>query len=542
MERGIKWSAVERRMRSLVACSADARLVAVCRVLFGALALLYSFRYREFVEYIWLDSPYLGAIRVLAELWPWVILPLLFGLGGRVAGLCHYAFVIVLIEMQTCVRTPEQIFFGNLSFAFVLLQASSTLSVDRWIRGRRDSSYQPPLLVPAWPVFLLAITLGIQFGTSGLSKCVDPLWIHGKALYYVWAQPWIRGPGWDFVLEWPAALWILTMLALLFELSFLPLFLFSKTRWLAVLNLAVFGFTFFYPLTGMGLIGVFAFLSALLLASLLPRTVRSQRGRDSSVARLKPSFWERWVYFALLLLILAQTTFNVLPKILTLEYPRHGGLGDHLVLEGAARSSSPGGRLRDRAAQGLMTVPGRRQIARLNQLTTRAYWLDLFNSDHLIGLWTFRMQVLLNDGTLVEPVVVFSSQQRSGPDNGWTTPKWLHPGMYNVSALCNRRLANPLASPLAFEERQLKLLLRFPLSRLSTHQLQQAKEVRILVAPVAVPTSDGEVWTRPSARWQLLASQTLSSAAPTLNGSLEGPSPNEIRLTPGKTLRFRGSQ
>ena len=183
-----------RWLQQLLALSANARLLAVGRILFGGLALLYAYRYRDFVDTLWLDSSHLESVRVLAQLWPLATLALILGFGGRVSALCHYVFVIALIEMPATTRTPEQIFFGNLAFTFVLVQASHHLSVDAWFRRRRKPTFEPPRLVPGWPLLLLGVSIGIQFGTAGLAKCVDPLWVHGKALYYVWANPGFEGP------------------------------------------------------------------------------------------------------------------------------------------------------------------------------------------------------------------------------------------------------------------------------------------------------------------------------------------------------------
>ena len=515
--------------RQLCALPANARLLAVGRILFGGLALLYAYNYRDFVDTLWLDSPHLESARVLAQLWPWATLPLLLGFGGRVSALCHYMFVIVLLEMPDTTGTPEQIFFGNLAFTFVLTRASTHLSVDAWLRRRRQPTFEAPRLVPGWPLLLLGLSIGIQFGTSGLAKCFDPLWVHGKAFYYISAQPWIITPGWDSLLDWPGVLRALTWMALLFELSLLPLFLWSRTRWLAVLGLGVFGTAFFYPFTGMGLIGVFASLIAFLLASLLWATA-------ATPSRPGPTHhhWERGVCVALLVLMLVQSTVALLPNALALTYPR---LPEGLVMEGPPHAPGPFPRARIHIAQALWSLPGRQQVALLNQLTTRVYWLELFNVSHLFGLWTFRVEVELQDETQLEPEVVYSREQRSGPDNGWTTPRWLHPAMSTISALSNRRVADPMAAATAVESRWLDKLLRVPLTRLSAQQRDQVVESRILVASVAVPATEDRAWSRPAPQWQVLAWRTQGRAV-VLNPALVGPSHAEIQLEPGKTLAF----
>ena len=307
------------------------------------------------------------------------------------------------------------------------------------------------------------------------------------------------------------------------------MFLWPKTRRLAVLSLAVFGAVFFYPITGMGLIGVFAFSIAFLLASLLWTTAGSSSGPV-----LISGQWERGVCVALLALMLVQSTVTLLPNALSLGYPR---LTEGLVLEGANPSPGPWPLARRRIAGALLSVPGRKQIALLNQLTTRVYWLELFSVHHLFGLWTFRMEVELQDKTRLEPAVVFSHAQRSGADNGWTTPKWLHPAMYTISALSNRRVADPTALPTPFERQWLDRLLRVPLTRLSDQQRDQVVERRILVASVAVPSTEARAWSPPAPRWQVLASQTEGPVV--LSPVLVGPSPAEIRLDPGETLVLR---
>lgn len=100
----------------------------------------------------------------------------------------------------------------------------------------------------AWPCYLLAINLLTLEFFAGISKTLDPFWRHGLGFYYTLIQPWLKPEFTNFLLDIAPFIFVFNYVAILFQLTGLPFFLFRRTRFMGVLVLICTYSFFSFPL------------------------------------------------------------------------------------------------------------------------------------------------------------------------------------------------------------------------------------------------------------------------------------------------------
>ena len=81
-----------------------------------------------------------------------------------------------------------------------------------------------------YTAFLIHLNLSQSLFSAGLEKLTDPAWFYGTGLYYVSNLPWIKYPIWDSLTTSRSLSIPLNYIAILFELSYVFLLIFKKTR------------------------------------------------------------------------------------------------------------------------------------------------------------------------------------------------------------------------------------------------------------------------------------------------------------------------
>ena len=116
-------------------------------------------------------------------------------------------------------------------------------------------------------LFLYGLNIMITIFIAGIGKIFDPIWMEEHGMYYVLSLPWITFPEVANILrDYQPIVFILTKLALIFEIVILPLYLIKKTRFISVILLIIFWFILFFPLR-LDFIGIIGLISCLYLTS-----------------------------------------------------------------------------------------------------------------------------------------------------------------------------------------------------------------------------------------------------------------------------------
>ncbi|MEN0061750.1 MAG: HTTM domain-containing protein [Myxococcota bacterium] len=115
----------------------------------------------------------------------------------------------------------------------LVIPSGAAWSVDAWLRERLG--WTSRATVPAFGLRLIQIQLVVMYTYTGLAKLGDSAWFSGEAIYYAISDggfsraPWLLDP----IVQHPVArpfLWLLDLGTLAFEIGFLPLVLWSRTR------------------------------------------------------------------------------------------------------------------------------------------------------------------------------------------------------------------------------------------------------------------------------------------------------------------------
>lgn len=219
------------------------------RVIFG---LILAWEIERYFAFGWIHShfqtgrlafKYFGFEWVHA--WPGCWLHVHFAIVGLAAlaiaaGFLYRAATIVCFVGFTYTFLLDQIYYLNhlylvclLAFLMIFLPASRALSIDAWLRPERRASE-----VPAWTLLLIRFQLGIVYFFGGVAK-LNADWLRGEPVRH-----WLAGradlPVVGPFLQQEVAVWMVCYGGLLLDLFVVPMLLWRRTRWLAVLGLVFF--------------------------------------------------------------------------------------------------------------------------------------------------------------------------------------------------------------------------------------------------------------------------------------------------------------
>lgn len=191
---------------------------------------------REFVaQYLMFD--FLGAYPVVTLIfvaWGVALLALIFGWRTRAAAWANF-----LLYMWVYHRNPT---FGNggdevlrlvsfylaLGYSFIPVQHRAfTLDRRRWLQKGGDDG---PTVIPAWPLRMIQIQIGVVYLVAGFWKVVGPTWWNGSALHYALGNESFTRFG---APDWPWARPVYTLLTIAvmwWEFLFPALAAWGRTR------------------------------------------------------------------------------------------------------------------------------------------------------------------------------------------------------------------------------------------------------------------------------------------------------------------------
>jgi hypothetical protein len=505
----------------------DARILAVFRIVYSLVGLVLVWQMLLEADFLWLrsDSRYSTATGLLSII-AFLLVAFCFGVGGRLVRIGHFAGISYLVSLLPISCIDYSLYLiGALWCCFLDLNVA--WSLDRWF-ARRFTSYpgffRPPGRSLAWPVFLLGCNLGLLIFSAGMLKHLDPQWHAGYGLYFTFLLPWIKAQRLTPVLNYHQVLRVLNYSVVVVEYSVLPLFLWYRTRLIAVV-LAMFffmGLIFPFRVDPIGYIGVAECICLSALAWNLP--LRRPAASSPSPVTAGQMFSILAVVITLVFLGFVFTEQHVLEFRDRLTDVG----GDHLYVRWPLKivrtaHSSPltaGSFLNDEQAanaEGIAEIPVRpvleqrasllhraalvvlNQTSAINRHSTRLQVNHVFGIGDSRGNYLYRVVLILDDGLTREPFRVFQEDMGPGPySSGILVPRFIQGSMYDVTAAVDEITYNhrvPDAEARSLMERAIQ----FSRSMLTEPDRNRVVGAQVLVRPILMP----EVYEGNVAPWSL---------------------------------------
>lgn len=237
----------------------DARALGVMRVTLGLLLLVFHISLWPELTRFFGDTGVLDP-RALREGWtPWrwshldgldptglhlahgagllVILAFTLGIGGRFTAWLTFALLVATWHRDPFLQNGGDRLLRIWTLSLALSPLTRAVSVDAWWARRQGRPL--PTTVPAVSTRLVQLQLMVMYGYTAIAKMSGSTWVNGNAIYYALSDlGYSRAPALaDAALAIPAvrlAARVATWATLGWELAFVPLVLWRRTRWIAL--------------------------------------------------------------------------------------------------------------------------------------------------------------------------------------------------------------------------------------------------------------------------------------------------------------------
>jgi hypothetical protein len=282
----------------------DARSLGAMRIALGVLLIVFHVGLWPRLDLFSAQGPV--DLRALREGWSAERWSYLDGLDDSQLVLAHVAALLVLLAFTLGAATPLTSWLSLVilvaiwhrspyiqnggdrllriwAFYMALTPCGRALSVDAWLFGQRDAC----ALVPAYGLRLVQLQTMVMYAYTGIMKLTGSTWQRGTAIYYALSDgSFARFPElFDRVLAtWPgqALTAVGTIATLAWEIGFVPLVLWRRTRWLAL----ALGLMFHAGIFATMSVGIFSWASVWgYLAWIEPRRLGDLASRLSGRAR-----------------------------------------------------------------------------------------------------------------------------------------------------------------------------------------------------------------------------------------------------------------
>jgi hypothetical protein len=505
----------------LARAKADPYFLALFRITYALVGILVALRTYEQAGYLWHpgSAAYKLGVYFLLPAIIALLLCVLVGFGGRVAIALHFVALACLNFSFPIVGYLDFRFNQAGAFWLLFMRVNRVWSLDALLFRERVSREPAP---SAWPVHFMGVSLGLWFLNAGFLKIVDPLWREGLGFYYVMLLPWIKPASLNFILDHPFVLTLFNYLAIIFETTFLILYLFRWTRPIAILLGTFFFINLIYPLR-IDPIGQFGltWLVALLSVTHVPSKLRPALSRflprwpklDAPASETPGRRLRLRKYFIVataLYILYLSAVFHV--RVMPYYLFKQGTLTfvdyPYALLEGPAEAA----RREPKLVRGMKWALDslyrpldklNRPLLFLNQYTTSMQFNGLFGVDHVLGIYLYRVELEMDDGSRVEPVPVFREDMTAGPySDGVFTPRYLQGVMYDITGICHRLAMKPGYTLTAGEVDVLKRVINSGLYPLDEARARHVRRVVLKVRPIIVPDDyEGDVHTWERQGW-----------------------------------------
>jgi hypothetical protein len=147
-------------------------------------------------------SVFYWADGVMDPRWFWLLgflaaLAFTAGWLTRIATIILYVLESSMIHRNLAVVNGEDLVFRMLLFYSCFAPLGFSLSIDSWLRKKRDQPNTPAGLPRIWPVRLMQVNVAMVYAFAILYRLADKAgeWIHGDAIYWaMMSSVWSRWP------------------------------------------------------------------------------------------------------------------------------------------------------------------------------------------------------------------------------------------------------------------------------------------------------------------------------------------------------------
>ncbi len=443
---------------------------------FFLLSVPYSFSYYKAIDLLWFEQLPSIIPKSVSFLWIGTIFLSLLGFYNQWIRIGHFVCTSFLLTFQNTTFTVEELFYLLLSLTLALTKFESN-SILRLLTDRKKwIAFYSSQHIDGIFIYIMGLVYSFHLFSAGYTKCLDPLWVEGYGLYYTFLLPWIKDNRLSFLLDYKTIMLLLNYLALIFEISVLPLYLFARTRKYAIIQMLIFGILLIYPFNGLSFIGFFGTVISLLLISLYP-----YNQKESSHIGNPPFFHKSLTTnkYATLLLVYVWIAFviQIGSKIIDMRYPF---VHYPLKIEGITNSKSSSNKA-FKAATALFNF--------INKSTYRVSMFNLFNAHHTLGIYEYQIKIHMKNGETLTPIMPFNNDKSKGDDLSYLSGLWYETQMYHVSNLAHKIVKEQRLNFNKAETQKLRGLVTFSMSKVPKHLKANIKTVVIYASPLLVPMS-----------------------------------------------------
>lgn len=207
----------------------DGHWIALYRITFTLIGLVYVVKSIPFLEYLWTPNHFYlkSALETSFILWVIVLACLLVGFRTTLMATLNFVFMLIFVKNNPS-YTMQELFYQVGSFYLLFMQAGKHFSIDSIINNYRsflDRKTVADAFVPAWPVMLFVVNIAFVFFTAGYDKAFfSDIWGRGLGVYANMLSSWASDPIFIQMTASKELMFVLNYFVLFFEIIYLFIF------------------------------------------------------------------------------------------------------------------------------------------------------------------------------------------------------------------------------------------------------------------------------------------------------------------------------
>lgn len=271
--------------------------------------------------------------------------------------------------------------------------------------------------------YLTILMFGLTFFSSGFYKLIDPYWINGTGFQNFIQLDWIHNGNMNFFLGKKLAL--INYLTILFEIGFVFLFFFKRTRKLSFYIYSIIGIQLFFPFN-IFLIGYFAMVFS------IPVFIFSYNEGESFSKKINV-----WILsiFLINLILFAQDNVNYIISRYLLTNEKSIPFKEINVVKLKLDNTIGDSRKSIYEAYFLKDLSNIFNFLKLRYLPYKR--TDLFSSSHTVGIYSYQIEYTDEDGKLNNFDIFKENSERGDIINSYFQINGFQGAMYSFGDLIN---------------------------------------------------------------------------------------------------------
>jgi hypothetical protein len=409
------------------------KVLGVYRIILGLLSFFYAYSYIEALPLIWFDDlENLSHYNMMAYVWCIVGLLILIGFYSRIFLLINFFLTWYLVIGQNTMYTVEEMFYQQLALWSVFINLDHHYGITWYLKKKRGEDIKA--YINSGAIYFIGLVMSMYLFSSGYNKFIDPLWRNGYGFYHTLLLPWIKPKNFNTLLDYEWLMLFLNYLAIGFQLFSLPLYLFKKTRWIASVMNFTFTILLTFMFTGLSFLGAFGML-LLILPVLADSFLQKLFWRKNEVPiRRFSGQWKKYLVIFVSVICFFQFVFSVLPFLLVKSYPK---TFYPISIENEVQKEYPKWFDKYKVLYYGYGKPVFKLLNKLSKNTIRVQEFALFNIQHTIAIYEYKVMIKTAEGQTIEPLEVYTDDKVFSKDLSFFSGLWYETQMYHVSNFCH---------------------------------------------------------------------------------------------------------